>query len=83
MKILFNTCLLKVTFDEGERFAGRKLVINGEALSWGFDAYPDSMRWLKPYENEKIEDEVKRWIIDKILQQEFDTGFKIIINGGR
>lgn len=83
MKILFSTCLLKVVFDDGERFAGRKLVIKGEALSWGFDAYPDSMRWLKPYEDEEIDCDTQKWIMDRILEEKLDTGFKIIVNGGK
>lgn len=80
MKILFSTCLLKVVFDDSERFAGRKLVIKGEALSWGFNAYPDSMRWLKPHEDEEIDCDTKKWIMDKMLEEKFDTGFKIIVN---
>ncbi len=83
MKILFSTRLLKVTFEDGEQFAGRKLIIQGEALNWGFDVYPDSMKWLKPYECEEIDYVTQKWIIDRILEKEFDTGFKIIVNGGK
>lgn len=81
MKFSFSTCLLKVIFEEGERFSGRKIVIQGEALNWGFDAYPDSMRWLPPHENEELDENTKRWIMGEVLKQKFDTGFKIIVNG--
>lgn len=80
MKVLFGTDILKITFEKGERFEGRKLVIKGEALNWGFYACPDTMRWLKPYENELINEDTKKWIIEKLLEKEFDTGFKIIVN---
>lgn len=81
MEILFGTNILKITFEKEERFEGRKLVIKGEALNWGFDAYPDSMKWLKPYEAESIDDDTKKWIMKKILERKFESGFKIIVNG--
>jgi len=78
MKVLFGSALLKITFEEGERFAGRKLTINGEALTCGFDAYPSSMKWLKPYEDEEIDNETRTWLMDRILEKKFEIDFKII-----
>ncbi len=81
MEILFSTSLLKVVFEKGERFEGRKLLIKGEALSWGFDIYPDTMKWLKPYENDFIDVNTRNWIVNKILETNFNTDFKILIEG--
>ncbi len=83
MEILFGTNLLKVTFDNEEEFAGRKLVIKGEALAWGFDAYPETMKWLEPYEEEVIDDNTQKRIMNNILNEKFDTEFKIIVNANK
>jgi len=86
MKIKFSTALLIITFEGDERFAGRKLAIGGEALAWGFDAYPSGMRWAKPYENEKIDEPTQRWLMDKVIEENRESNkktemkFKIIVN---
>lgn len=49
----------------------------------GFDAYPETMKWLKPYEEEAIDDDTQKRIMNNILNKKFDTGFKIIVNGGK
>lgn len=82
LKVEFSSSLLIVTFLQDERFAGRRLVIEGEALSCGFDAYPSSTRWLKPHETEEIDDETRNYIVKKILEEKFSTGFKIIMSEG-
>ena len=79
MKVEYSSDLLKITFEKNERFEGRKLTIKGEALSCGFDAYQSSMEWLKPYENEVIDEETQIYLVNKILEKEFSTGFIITI----
>lgn len=84
MRVMFSSSTLIAFFDEGERFAGRKLRIGGEALSRGFDAYPSSMKWGEPYENEEIDNETKVWLMDRILEENLEngkkTGFEILVN---
>ena len=77
--VFFSSDLLIVKFLNG-RFDGRKLGIKGEALSCGFDAYPSTMKWAKPFENELINDEQKRHILESINEKINNccTGFKII-----
>jgi|GEM_PF-2566997 hypothetical protein len=82
LKVQFATDLLIVTFLKDAHFQGRRLAIKGEALSWGFDAYPSSMRWGKPYEDEEIDEETKSWIVNKILERKSPTDFKIIMREG-
>jgi hypothetical protein len=71
---------LLVEFLKDPYFEGRKLVIKGEALSCGFDAYPSTMQWLKSNENEKIDEQQKEYIRNVIYEYEKSckTGFKII-----
>jgi hypothetical protein len=57
VNVLFSTSKLLVKFLKDPYFEGRKLVIKGEALSCGFDAYPSTMQWLKS--NEKIDEQQK------------------------
>ena len=81
MDIKFSSDSLAITFKSDGRFAGRKLVIKGKASLCKFYAYPDSMKWLKPYENEKIDNETRRWIVNRILaSRPGKTGFEIIMH---
>lgn len=77
--VFFSSDLLIVKFRNG-CFDGRKLVIKGEALSCGFDAYPSTMKWVKPFENEPINEEQKKHILDSIDARigGSRTGFTII-----
>jgi hypothetical protein len=68
---------MKVTFEDGERFNGRKLVIGGELLCNGFAAYSHTMKWLKPFEDEEIDGESKSWIINRISEDNSVSEFKI------
>lgn len=63
VNVLFSSSKLLIEFLKDPYFEGRKLIIKGEALSCGFDAYPSTMQWLKPDENEEI-DEQKRSIFE-------------------
>ncbi len=80
LKILFSTSKLLIEFLKDPYFEGRKLVIKGEALSCGFDAYPSTMKWIKPFENEIITDIQKRYILDSVNNEikNYSTGFQII-----
>jgi len=82
LEIKFALDLLIITFLKDDRFAGRTLTIMGEALSWGFDAYPSSMKWGKgkPYENEEIDDETRASLVRKILKYKSPTGFEITMH---
>lgn len=77
--VFFSSDLLIVKFLNG-RFDGRKLAIKGEALSCGFDAYPSTMKWAKPFENEEIDEQKKKYIRNVICEYEknYKTGFKVI-----
>ncbi len=72
--------MLKITFLKDNRFTGRMLAIKGETLSLGFDAYPSSMKWLEPYENEEIDSETRALLVRKILRYKSPTGFKITMH---
>ena len=63
VNVLFSSSKLLVEFLKDPYFEGRKLVIKGEALSCGFDAYPSTMQWLKSNENEKINEQQKNHIL--------------------
>jgi hypothetical protein len=80
LKILFSTSKLLIEYLKDPYFEGRKLVIKGEALSCGFDAYPSTMKWIKPFENEIITDIQKRYLLDSINNEikNYSTGFQII-----
>jgi hypothetical protein len=80
VNVLFSTSKLLVTFLEDPYFEGRKLVIKGEALCCGFDAYPSTMQWAKPFENEEIDEQQKKHIRNVICEWERNckTGFQII-----
>jgi hypothetical protein len=73
---------MKITFEDGERFGGRKLVIVGELLSNGFAAFPDTMKWLNPFADEEIDDESKSWIIRRISKENPVSGFEITFEDG-
>lgn len=80
VNVLFSSSKLLIEFLKDPYFEGRKLVIKGEALSCGFDAYPSTMQWLKSSENEKIDEKQKKHIRNVICEYEKNckTGFKII-----
>lgn len=80
VKVLFSSDTLIIEFLKDQYFEGRKLGIKGEALSCGFDAYPSTMKWAKPYENEEIDEHKKKHIRNVICEFEKNckTGFKII-----
>ena len=77
--VFFSSDLLIVKFLSG-CFNGRKLAIKGQALSCGFDAYPSTMKWAKPFENEIINDEQKKHILESINERTNNScaGFKVI-----
>ena len=78
--MLFSSSKLLIEFLKDPYFEGRKLIIKGEALSCGFDAYPSTMQWLKPDENEEIDEQKKKYIRNVICEYEKNckTGFKVI-----
>ncbi len=80
VKVLFSSSKLLIEFLKDPYFEGRKLVIKGEALSCGFDAYPSTMQWLKSDENEEIDEQKKKYIRNVICDYEKNckTGFKVI-----
>ena len=80
VKVLFSSSKLLIEFLKDPYFEGRKLVIKGEALSCGFDAYPSTMKWTKPFENEIINDDQKKHILESINERINNscTGFKVI-----
>ncbi len=80
IKVFFSSGILLIEFLSDPYFEGRKLVIKGEALSCGFDAYPTSMQWLKPNEHEEIDKKQKMYIRNVLCEFERNckTGFTII-----
>ena len=42
-------------------------MILGASLACGFGTYPSSMKWLKLYEYEKIDDETKVYLVNEIF----------------
>jgi hypothetical protein len=82
LKVQFSRSKLLTTFPQSSKYANRSIIIKGEALDWGFDAYPDSMVWAKPHKNEIIDAQTKREIMDEIITDNyiFTPDFKIIVN---
>jgi hypothetical protein len=82
MKLKFSKDLLKITFERDERFAGRKMEVGIKTFTRPIDrykwyrAYPSSMRWQKPYENEEVDDETRDFVVDKLLQKEEEIQIK-------
>lgn len=70
VNVLFSSSKLLIEFLKDPYFEGRKLIIKGEALSCGFDAYPSTMQWLKPDENEEIDEQKKKYIRNVICEYE-------------
>lgn len=80
VNVLFSSDRLLIEFLKDPYFEGRKLIIKGEALSCGFDAFPSTMKWAKPFENEIINDEQRIHIVESINKnlENCCTGFKVI-----
>ena len=70
INVLFSSSKLLIEFITDPYFEGRKLVVKGEALSCGFDAFSSSMKWLKPNENGKTDKKQKIHIRNVICEYE-------------
>ena len=81
MKIKFSSSCIKITFEEGEAFSNRLLLMNGEALENGFDADASTMKWLPPFDSEAIDEKTKNRIKQLITIRNETHSFKVLFMG--
>ena len=64
MKITGTMSYIKVEIDE------KVVKIEGEMIVGGFVAFKNTIRnWEPPYENEVIDDKIKKEIVDKVINE--------------
>lgn len=83
MKIMRNPGYCKITFEENECYAGKKLRVEGDRLENGFGFYPTTFAWygkneegkttLSPVEAD-LRDELSNYVIDLAK----DAGYEFI-----
>jgi hypothetical protein len=71
MKLEYTRSHVIATFEDGEEFAGRILIVTGEHLATEkFWLWPESMKWYAPYENEKINRATRKRLTKMLMDKD-------------